>query len=98
LIRMAGRAGVRRAKEDLRARGSLEEDIERLRRRIEAAADELADLGAELKDFELGLVDFPSRMGDQVVYLCWRAGEDRIRFWHTLEGGFAARQPIGGEA
>jgi hypothetical protein len=54
----------------------------------------LQELGVELKDLDQGLVDFPSYREGQLVYLCWKRGEDRIRFWHDLESGFAGRQPL----
>lgn len=54
----------------------------------------LQELGVELKDLDQGLVDFPSYREGQLVYLCWKRGEDRIRFWHGLESGFAGRQPL----
>jgi hypothetical protein len=41
-----------------------------------------------------GLVDFRSVRNGEEVYLCWRQGEERISHWHTLESGFAGRQPI----
>lgn len=69
---------------------SLESSVEKL----ENLLSELESLGVELKDFSKGLVDFPSRRGGRPVYLCWMLGEDSIRFWHTLEGGFAARAPL----
>jgi hypothetical protein len=55
---------------------------------------ELAGLGVELKDFLSGLVDFPSRMDDRVVYLCWRLGEESVCYWHELDAGFAGRQKL----
>lgn len=58
--------------------------------------EELEGIGCEFKDFQLGLVDFPARLGDRTVYLCWRMGEPEIRFWHELRSGFASRQPIDG--
>lgn len=67
-----------------------EDNLERLRE----AALELDELGIELKDPEIGLIDFYSEVGDEIVFLCWKLGEDRIRYWHTLEGGFAGRQPL----
>lgn len=54
----------------------------------------LQDIGCELKDLDQGLVDFPSYRDGRLVYLCWKRGEDRIRFWHDLDAGFAGRQPI----
>lgn len=76
------------------SRGPLEEEIESLRDKIHGAVSELGELGVEFKDFDMGLVDFPSKRGEDVVYLCWRLGETRIGYWHTLDSGFRARQPI----
>jgi hypothetical protein len=47
-----------------------------------------------VKDIDVGLVDFPVRRGDETVLLCWKVGEDRIRFWHGLEEGYAGRKPL----
>jgi hypothetical protein len=57
-------------------------------------ATALEALGCELKDVHTGLLDFRSMREDRVVYLCWRLGEDEIRFWHELDTGFAGRQPL----
>jgi hypothetical protein len=55
----------------------------------------LEALGVQLKDYERGLLDFPSMREGRVVLLCWQLGEgDRIEWWHDLETGFAGRQPI----
>lgn len=50
--------------------------------------------GVLVKDIETGLVDFPARRAGQDVYLCWRLDEPGVAWWHTIEGGFAARQPL----
>lgn len=50
--------------------------------------------GIELKDIETGLVDFPSMFEGQEVLLCWKQGEDKIRYYHGKEDGFAGRRPI----
>ncbi len=64
-------------------------------REIEALVREVAELGVEVKDLDLGLIDFRTLRGGEEVYLCWRLGEgDRIAWWHTIEGGFAARRPL----
>ena len=56
---------------------------------------ELEALGVQLKDYERGLLDFPSMREGRVVLLCWQLGEgDRIEWWHDLETGFSGRQPI----
>jgi len=61
-----------------------------LRREVERLSEE----GIILRDVESGLVDFPSEREGRTVYLCWRLGEDRIRFWHDPETGFAGRRPL----
>ncbi|MEC0225828.1 DUF2203 domain-containing protein [Paenibacillus alba] len=50
--------------------------------------------GIELKDIETGLVDFPAMLEGHEVLLCWKQGEDRIRYYHSKEDGFAGRKPI----
>lgn len=61
---------------------------------FQSALAQLQELGGALKDLDLGLVDFYGLRGGEVVFLCWKLGEERIRFWHTLESGYAARQPL----
>lgn len=56
---------------------------------------ELEDLGVQLKDFERGLVDFPSLRDGRVVLLCWQLGEgDELEWWHEVEAGFSGRTPL----
>ena len=56
---------------------------------------ELHQLGVELKDYERGLIDFPSMRNDRIVYLCWQIGDgDEIEWWHETDAGFAGRQPL----
>lgn len=56
---------------------------------------ELHDLGIQLKDYNLGLIDFPCLREDRIVLLCWQLGEgDEIEFWHELDAGFAGRKPL----
>ena len=63
----------------------------------EALTDEVERihaLGGELKDIELGLVDFPSTREGEDILLCWKLGEKSIGYWHAVDGGFASRKPI----
>jgi hypothetical protein len=56
---------------------------------------ELEDLGVQLKDFDRGLVDFPSLRDGRVVLLCWQLGEgDELEWWHDMEAGFGGRTPL----
>jgi hypothetical protein len=61
---------------------------------VERLAQELHALGVLLRGLDPGLVDFPARVRGIPVFLCWRAGESRIAFWHGLTEGFAGRKPI----
>jgi hypothetical protein len=56
---------------------------------------ELEALGIQLKDYERGLIDFPSLRDGRVVLLCWQLGEgDEVEWWHDVDAGFAGRQPL----
>ncbi|WNR43622.1 DUF2203 domain-containing protein [Paenibacillus roseipurpureus] len=50
--------------------------------------------GIELKDIDTGLVDFPALIDGQEVLLCWKQGEDQIRYYHGKHDGFAGRRPL----
>ena len=43
---------------------------------------------------EAGLVDFPALFGSEIVFLCWKHGEDAIEHWHRIPDGFAGRRPL----
>jgi len=53
---------------------------------------ELEDLGVKLRDIDTGLLDFPARRFGEVVYLCWKYGEQTIEYWHTANEGFGSRK------
>ena len=61
---------------------------------LQAALDRIHSTGCLVKDLDVGLLDFPARLDNQDVYLCWRLGEDRIRFYHRQDEGFAGRRPL----
>jgi len=63
-------------------------------RQFEEKLDELFQSGAHLKDLDAGLIDFYSRRGQEVIFLCWKEGEAEISHWHSLQGGFRSRQPL----
>ncbi len=64
--------------------------LERLKEMVES----ITGLGVQLKDLDLGLIDFPTRYEGRDVLLCWKLGEAAILAWHDLESGYAGRQPI----
>lgn len=54
--------------------------------------EQIRALGGEVKDLDMGLVDFPGRREGEDILLCWRLGEKRIEYWHAVDGGFANRR------
>jgi len=56
---------------------------------------EIHESGVQLKDYDRGLIDFPSMRAGRVVLLCWQLDEgDEIEWWHDTEAGFSGRQPL----
>jgi hypothetical protein len=68
--------------------------LQDLSRHFEGLLEELQSQGAFVKDLETGLVDFYSRRGPEIVFLCWREDEKEVGHWHPLEGGFKNRLPL----
>ena len=61
---------------------------------LKNSLDRILETGCVIKDLDVGLLDFPSVIGNEEVYLCWKLGEDRIRFYHRQDEGFAGRKPL----
>lgn len=68
--------------------------LERSAAAVKGVAEQVNELGCELKDIDQGLIDFRAEMDGREVYLCWKLGEEAIGWWHELETGFAGRQPL----
>ena len=63
--------------------------------RVGKITTEIHEAGVQLKDYDRGLIDFPSMREGRVVLLCWQLGEgDAIEYWHEVDAGFAGRQPL----
>ena len=64
---------------------------------IQRAKDAVAEIdaaGVQVKDLDIGLLDFPCMVGEEIVLLCWKLGEQGITHWHNTSEGFAGRKPI----
>jgi hypothetical protein len=64
---------------------------------IHRVKDSLAEIdatGVQVKDLDMGLLDFPCVVEGRTVLLCWKLGEKGITHWHGIEEGFAGRKPI----
>lgn len=84
--------------------GGLLVDVGKISRRraerekaVQAIKDVIAEvdsIGVQVKDLDIGLLDFPCQVENEIVLLCWKYGEEKIEFWHGMEEGFAGRKPI----
>ena len=78
------------ARDQAATQTKLDESVTRLEDYIE----ELSEVGCELKDYQVGLIDFVGRHQTRDVYLCWKLGEEKIGYWHEMNAGYAGRQPV----
>lgn len=62
--------------------------------RAKDALAEIDSIGVQVKDLNIGLLDFPCEVDGQVILLCWKLGEKSITHWHGMQEGFAGRKPI----
>ncbi|MDX1966770.1 MAG: DUF2203 domain-containing protein [Planctomycetaceae bacterium] len=72
----------------------IQQDLEKDVAKLQGFVDELNDIGIELKDPAVGLVDFPTQMDGKSAYLCWQLGEVEVQFWHSIEAGYANKEPL----
>ena len=70
------------------------EELVRAAGKLRDCLHELEEIGVELKDWSLGVVDFPSVAGPREVYLCWQFGQECIESWHEIDEDPAVRRPI----
>lgn len=62
--------------------------------RVKDAMAEIDAIGVQVKDLEMGLLDFPCKVEGRTILLCWKLGEQGITHWHSTTDGFAGRKPI----
>ncbi len=68
--------------------------VAELTRAIREKVRQIHQLGVEVKDLDMGLVDFPSLRDGREVYLCWKVDEPTVAYWHERDAGFRGRQPL----
>ena len=56
--------------------------------------EQIEELGVIIKSVDEGLLDFPSKRFNEEVWLCWKIGESRVKFWHRKDEGFEGRKPL----
>ncbi|HEY2408910.1 MAG TPA: DUF2203 domain-containing protein [Polyangiaceae bacterium] len=72
----------------------LKRDLRERIHRYEARWVRVRTMGGVIKDAQTGLVDFYGRIGEKLVWLCWRYGEDTLGYYHELESGYSGRKPL----
>ena len=71
------------------------EELMRVAASFRQCLRELEDVGAEAKDWRLGMVDFPARDNGREIRLCWQLGERGVAWWHEADETCAQRKPLG---
>ena len=61
---------------------------------VKSSIDRVLEFGCQIKDIEIGLIDFPALFNGEEVCLCWKMGESGIQFWHGVHEGFRGRKAI----
>ncbi len=73
---------------------------ERVRKRddvlseIQNHINQIHEIGCIVKNVDQGLVDFLHENNGEIIYLCWKYGEDDIIHWHGVNEGFIGRRHI----
>ena len=62
--------------------------------RIKDVVAEIDATGVQVKDLDMGLLDFPCVVDGRTILLCWKLGEDKITHWHGTDEGYAGRKLI----
>ena len=62
--------------------------------RVKDAMGEIDAMGVQVKDLDIGLLDFPCEVDGEIILLCWKLGENAIAHWHGVSEGFAGRKPL----
>jgi hypothetical protein len=81
---------------DIRVAQARKEEDDRALQRVKDAVSEIHSIGVQVKDLDMGLLDFPCLLDGETILLCWKLGEERITHWHNLTEGFKGRKPIDG--
>ncbi|MFC0471510.1 DUF2203 domain-containing protein [Halalkalibacter kiskunsagensis] len=71
-----------------------ESELEFIEMQAQLHAYNIESLGVQLKDIDLGLLDFPSLKDGKEILLCWKQGEPTITHYHGEHEGFSGRKPL----
>lgn len=73
---------------------SRKQQKQRLSQSLRDALAEIQAAGVQVKDLDVGLLDFPCQVEGEVILLCWKLGEKKIGYWHGMEEGYRGRKPV----
>ncbi|MBI2208185.1 DUF2203 domain-containing protein [Candidatus Woesearchaeota archaeon] len=80
--------------DNLRRITKLNKHFHKLSYEFYANIEEIEDIGCIIKDLEIGIIDFYSKFEGREIFLCWKLGEKKIKFWHEVDSGYEGRRPI----
>jgi hypothetical protein len=98
ILKLIVDSGASETNPDRGRHGRLQDRVIALKAEIREDIEAIRGTGALIKDLRHGLVDFFAYQDGKLVFLCWKRGEDRIRYWHSVESGFQGRRPLGERA
>jgi hypothetical protein len=70
---------------------AIRQELAFLVRAAHDARREVERLGVQVEDLGTGVVEFPARVGGEVVHLVWERGHDAITHYHRLTGDATPR-------
>ena len=80
---------------DIAASAKREATKEKAVQTLKDSVAEIHATGVQVKDLDIGLLDFPCLVNGETVLLCWKFGEGHeVKHWHGMSEGFAGRKPI----
>ena len=80
--------------DNLRRITKLNKHFHKLSYEFYASIEKIEDIGCIIKDLEIGIIDFYSEFEGGEIFLCWKLGEKKIKFWHEVDSGYEGRRPI----
>ena len=88
---LLGSDGIPRRATDVQGR---EREIREIGEGMQSLLGHLDELGVQVRDLEMGLVDLPGERDGRPIWLCWRLSDPELAFWHATDEGYASRKPL----
>jgi hypothetical protein len=74
--------------------GARRQEVEVALRILREELEHLAAEGVILRDADSGAIDFPTRRGGRLAFLCWNPEEPSVAYWHEADHGLGSRKPL----